>query len=454
MGCLVNSCLSSLCWWAWAATIRGLKRQPASGSAHVDIHINYNMLVRFRTLTLTGRQRPPVPSITRCVRRRNCCSSSNMSVNMTTGGSSSKSAPIIREFVDVEGGDIRSRGQSDGIRFRLVSYNILAQAYVKSSLFPHSPSPSLRWKARSQAILTLLKNLGADFFCLQEVDEYDSFYKRNMADHGYSSIYVQRSGQKRDGCGIFYKNNCAELLGKETIEYNDLVDLLLDETSLSADKQNETLADGNNGAHAMNDSPVKSSPECRGDPNDPHVRLKRDCVGIMAAFRLKDPFHRVVILANTHLYWDPEWADVKLAQAKYLLSRLAQFKTLVTDKFECTPSLILSGDFNSTPGDKVYQYLISGNSSSASLMTCLEELPFPLCSVHAFTRGEPPFTNCTPDFTNTLDYIFFSPSDCLKPVSILELPELDSPDVVGGLPNYSHPSDHLPIGAEFEITKE
>lgn len=41
----------------------------------------------------------------------------------------------------------------------------------------------------------------------QEVDEYDSFYKRNMADHGYSSIYVQRSGQKRDGCGIFYKNN-------------------------------------------------------------------------------------------------------------------------------------------------------------------------------------------------------------------------------------------------------
>ncbi|WRX18759.1 Endonuclease/exonuclease/phosphatase - like 9 [Theobroma cacao] len=437
MGCLVNSFLSSLCWWAWASTIRGLNRQPGSSGADVDIHMNYNMLVRFRTLTLTGRQRPPVPSITRCVRRRNCCSSSNMSVNMTTGGSSSKSAPIIREFVDVEGGDIRSRGQSDGIRFRLVSYNILAQAYVKSSLFPHSPSPSLRWKDRSQAILTLLKNLGADFFCLQWMSMIP-FTKETWRIMDIPVSMFREVGRSAMDVEFFSRTT----------------DLLLDETSLSADKQNETLADGNNGAHAKNDSPVKSSPECRGDPNDPHVRLKRDCVGIMAAFRLKDPFHHVVILANTHLYWDPEWADVKLAQAKYLLSRLAQFKTLVTDKFECTPSLILSGDFNSTPGDKVYQYLISGNSSSASLMTCLEELPFPLCSVHAFTRGEPPFTNCTPDFTNTLDYIFFSPSDCLKPVSILELPELDSPDVVGGLPNYSHPSDHLPIGAEFEITKE
>ncbi|KAF3951803.1 hypothetical protein CMV_022588 [Castanea mollissima] len=114
-------------------------------------------------------------------------------------------SPIYREFISVEGSDINSRSRSDGIRFRLVSYNILAQVYVKSSLFPHSPSPCLRWKARSQAILSVLKNFGADFLCLQEVDEYDSFYKGNMESLGYSSIYVQRNGQKRDGCGIFYK---------------------------------------------------------------------------------------------------------------------------------------------------------------------------------------------------------------------------------------------------------
>jgi CCR4-NOT transcription complex subunit 6 len=73
----------------------------------------------------------------------------------------------------------------------------------------------------------------------------------------------------------------------------------------------------------------------------------------MAAFRINKPFQHIVIVANTHLYWDPELADVKLAQAKYLLSRLAQFKTLISDEFECTPSLLLAGDFNSIPGDMV-----------------------------------------------------------------------------------------------------
>lgn len=98
---------------------------------------------------------------------------------------------------------------------------------------------------------------------------------------------------------------------------------------------------------------------------------------------------------------------------------------------------------------------MSGNpSSSAPMPECLEELPISLCSVYACTRGEPPFTNCTPGFTGTLDYILFSPSDHIKPISFLELPDSNAPDVDGGLPNYFHPSDHLPIGVEFEITKE
>ncbi|KAL4384577.1 hypothetical protein GQ457_15G007670 [Hibiscus cannabinus] len=427
------------------------------------------LIIRRTTAVAFTIARPPIPSTISRGRRLSVSSkskierNSSMSVSLSTStssGGNGKSGPIVREFVSVEDCS-DARGQADAIRFRLVSYNILAQVYVKSSLFPHSPSPCLRWKARSQAILTILKNLGADFFSLQEVDEFDSFYKKSMEGLGYSSIYIQRSGQKRDGCGIFYKKKLVELLLEETIDYNDLVPSVHGEASLSSDKQNAPLTSGNNGddpkqdlSEKLSELSVKSSPEHRGDPNDPRVRLKRDCVGIMAAFKLKHPFHHVVVLANTHLYWDPEWADVKLAQAKYLLARLSQFKTLVTDRFECTPSVILCGDFNSTPGDKVYQYLISGNSSSTSSDRSLEELPLPLCSVYASTRGEPPFTNCTPDFTNTLDYILFSPSDCLKPISVLQLPELDSPDVAGALPNYSHPSDHLPIGAEFEITKD
>ncbi|XP_052209692.1 carbon catabolite repressor protein 4 homolog 4 isoform X3 [Diospyros lotus] len=331
---------------------------------------------------------------------------------------STKAALICPKFIPVEHHEITSTG----FKFRLVSYNILAQAYAKSEQFPHSPSPCRKWKTRSQAILTLLKNLGADFLCLQEVDEYDTFYKVNMETLGYASIYVQRSGKKLDGCGIFYKKNNAELVLDEKIEYNDLAECIEDETTLHVDKYNDTLASG--------------SKEI-----EPKEAI---CFQIYSRKMPMDFVEIPMILV------DPDWADVKLAQAKYLLSRLAQFKTLVAEKFQCTPSVMVAGDFNSTPGDKVYEYMISGSSSMGS-PNCVEDVPMGLCSVYAFTRGEPAFTNCTPGFTGTLDYIFFSPLGDVKPVSYLQLPELESPDVIGGLPNYHHPSDHLPIGVEFEV---
>lgn len=359
-------------------------------------------------------------------------------------------APLSPKFVPAEKSEITSVSKSDGFRFSFVSYNILAQAYVKSAMFPHSPGPCLKWKSRSKAVLTVLKSLGADFLCLQELDEYDSFYKKNIESVGYSSIYIQRSGQKRDGCGIFYKQDSAELVIEEKIDYNDLVPSMQDNNS-SEDKD-ENLPAGGNKKLASKDVCSKNSRADHGDLNDPCVRFKRDCVGIMAAFRLKDPCH-VIIVANTHIYWDPELADVKLAQVRYFLSRLAQFKLLVSDKFDWSPSVVVAGDFNSLPESQVYQYLTSGSSELGSLPEIPDDVRIPLCSVYASTRGEPHFTNCTPGFTGTLDYILFSPSGDIKPVSYLELPEPEAADVQGGLPNYYHPSDHLPIGAEFEIVQ-
>lgn len=90
---------------------------------------------------------------------------------------------------------------------RIVSYNILAQSYVKGISFPHSPSPCLRWKNRSKAVLERLLSFDADVLCLQELDEYESYYKSRLTREGYSSVYIQRSGRKRDGCGIFFKRS-------------------------------------------------------------------------------------------------------------------------------------------------------------------------------------------------------------------------------------------------------
>ncbi|KAM0935287.1 putative poly(A)-specific ribonuclease [Dioscorea sansibarensis] len=108
----------------------------------------------------------------------------------------------------------------------------------------------------------------------------------------------------------------------------------------------------------------------------------------LQAFKLNDPSHHLIIVANTHI-WDPELIDGKLAQVKCLLLRVAQFKEAVSDKYGCS-SIMFAGDFNSTPGDesfKVYEYIISAPTIQ-------------LHSLYGRNGREPPFTNC---FTGTLD---------------------------------------------------
>jgi CCR4-NOT transcription complex subunit 6 len=47
-----------------------------------------------------------------------------------------------------------------------------------------------------------------------------------------------------------------------------------------------------------------------GDPNDPRVRLKRDCVGLLTAFKLSDPYDHILIVANTHIYWQVKQLEI------------------------------------------------------------------------------------------------------------------------------------------------
>ncbi|KAJ3681584.1 hypothetical protein LUZ60_014157 [Juncus effusus] len=366
-----------------------------------------------------------------------------------TATSPSNSNPVPPIFVSLRDEDNSQpiQNSSNVKSFRLVSYNILAQSYVKSSYFPHSPSACLKWRARSQAVLKHLKDFGADFLCLQELDEFNSFYKKNMESFGYSSVYIQRTGGKKDGCGILYKKSSAEMLLSEEIHYNDLVNQVEQSDNSTTNEINNEEIDISKLEIKLELNKKKAA--IRGDPNDPKVRLKRDCVGLMAAFKLNNNINNnnLVIIANTHIYWDPEWADVKLAQVKYLLSRVSKFRENISRELSINTNklpVIITGDFNSIPGDQVYKYITSE-----------EESPIKLYSLYGSNGGEPKFTNYTPGFTGTLDYIFLSENiknnnELLTAVSLLQIPGPTCEKITGGLPNCFYPSDHLPIGADFD----
>ncbi|GJY50600.1 DNAse I-like superfamily protein [Tanacetum coccineum] len=179
-----------------------------------------------------------------------------------------------------------------------------------------------REKTRQQVTLDVLMNLDANILCLQELDNYDNFYKEKLWQYDYSSIYVKRGGMKKIRMWDLIKHNTLELDIEEKIDYNDLAELILDESTRV--KLKEKALDSDYGiwyrvlylnfcifldfglsSIMLLDFGIgqgKNSQD-HGDPDDPYVRLKHDCVAIMAAFKFKEPYEHYVIVANSHIYW-------------------------------------------------------------------------------------------------------------------------------------------------------
>lgn len=365
------------------------------------------------------------------------------------------------------------------VSIKIVSYNILAQAYVKSANFPYAPSKSLRWKTRSVAIAKELVGLDADFLCLQELDEFEVFYRPLLAQKGYEAVYMKRPGKKRDGSGIFYKREKFSFVAGHNIDYNDIVKDVVEKDVIQS---NKTASPTKSDLRKQD----KPKVEVSNKNNNAVVRLTRDCVGIMGAFEMKNKESNPFIVASTHLYWDPALADVKLAQAKHLVKSLLSFRQKVESQALSKTSIpaFVCGDFNSQPKDPVYTFLTSPTSLSESVPVSVKaessrsgndeesEVSEPplkklgreetgivvkkedfagFKSVYAEGGGEPRFTTYTPGFTGTLDYVFFNSESKVVIREILDVPGKDVSSVSGHLPNLYHPSDHLPVGAVLEF---
>jgi mRNA deadenylase 3'-5' endonuclease subunit Ccr4/uncharacterized protein with PIN domain len=86
---------------------------------------------------------------------------------------------------------------------------------------------------------------------------------------------------------------------------------------------------------------------------------------------------RLVLAANAHLFWNPDFACVKTHQAMYLLQQLEELRKLVVSQ-HCgvEVAVLLGGDFNSTPRSNVYRLLTSGEAeieNAASALAALAE---------------------------------------------------------------------------------
>jgi CCR4-NOT transcription complex subunit 6 len=154
-------------------------------------------------------------------------------------------------------------------------------------------------------------DLDADILSLQELDDYWTFFRPRLDEHGWGSIYGPRpslhisswSGKrKNDGCSIFYRKSKLEVVEVEIVNYSD----------------------------------------------------DHDRVALIALFKVigveKDSY---ILICTTHLYWNSKKVDIQLKELKELDEALRGIAITLQEKYKIANiPLIVSGDFSkciSTP---------------------------------------------------------------------------------------------------------
>lgn len=341
-----------------------------------------------------------------------------------------------------------------GARFRIATYNVLAEIYATQQQYPYCDIWALSWDYRFQNIMREIIDASPDVICLQEVqaDHYENHIYAAMSDQGYEGVYKQKTRQsmglagKVDGCALFWRRAKFHLAESYSIEFNELAQRQATQVLGLSPRSEE-------GAAFLN-------------------RLSKDNVAQLVVLELaqptlatrtnRDPINQVCI-ANTHLYSNKDFPDVKLWQAWQLLQELENF---VLSRGTNLP-LIICGDFNSTPDTAVYDLLsrqtVHPGHPDVNIATnddIPNVLPDAMNITHSFQLGsayqtvlgdEPVQTNYTGNFKGVLDYVWYSVQN-LRPLSAAPIP--DEPILTRhgeALPSTEFSSDHIMLISDIQI---
>jgi len=325
----------------------------------------------------------------------------------------------------------------DGNRFRIMSFNILAETYATSERHSYVPCWALSGDYRKQRILKEILQLDADIICLQEVEgkQFSEFFEPELRNEKYAGIFRPKSRARTmdntanvDGCAMFFRKEKFRIIEDRLIEFQSLA--------------------------------LSRFSELTGDRAGFERVMTKDNIAVAAVLevlsRQGQRKSSKIIIANTHIHWDPDMSDVKLLQAQFLTEELSSLKAKIGE--DCP--MVVAGDFNSMPSSGVYSLLRDGYAPA-------DHPAFQSYNFGKYTRdgtmhslrlvsayapiGEPPFTNYNSDFMGVLDYLWYSEQSLrvlgvLQPYSLDDVMQQKSP-----LPNPHFPSDHIPIMAEMEL---
>ncbi|KAL7982155.1 hypothetical protein Chor_001212 [Crotalus horridus] len=350
--------------------------------------------------------------------------------------------------------------------FTVMCYNVLCDKYATRQLYGYCPSWALNWEYRKKGIMEEIVNWDADIISLQEVEteQYFTLFLPALKERGYDGFFSPKSRAKImseqerkhvDGCAIFFKTEKFTLVQKHTVEFNQVA---MANSEGSEAMLNRVMTKDNIGVAVV-------------------LEVHKELFG--AGMK---PLHTVdsqlLIIANAHMHWDPEYSDVKLVQTMMFISELKNILEKASDRPGSPTAdttsipLVLCADLNSLPDSGVVEYL--SNGIVADNHKDFKELRYNECLMNftgngktgasegrithgfqlksAYENNLMPYTNYTFDFKGVIDYIFYSNPhmNVLGVLGPLD-PHWLVENNITGCPHPHIPSDHFSLLTQLEL---
>ena len=183
------------------------------------------------------------------------------------------------------------------------------------NLYRGKPQYLLEWDYRWSGIQREINTFNPDIVTFQEVqfsgpDHFSEQIKPWFTQLGYEDVSQRRTGDKQDGCAIFFRKDMFNLMSSRGILYK------------------------------QNDVPL----------------LDKDNIGLVCCLRTNTGSRLVV--ATTHLLFNPKRHEIRLAQTALLLTELDRI-AWDKNKKSYVP-VILTGDLNTQPFSDTYNLLTRG----------------------------------------------------------------------------------------------
>lgn len=206
-----------------------------------------------------------------------------------------------------------------------MSYNILSQDLIEahSRLYKKCDPASLQWSNRQKLILKEFEKEDAKIICLQEVNHkhYENFFVPYFEKLGFTGLYKKRLGDKQDGCAIFFSKSMFNNVEVKIIEY------WRPEENAIMDRENVALV-------------------------------------VVLQPTWARSFDRLIV-ANTHILFNPKRGDIKLGQLRILFAELQKLAKMNNEE-DYHPTIVC-GDFNLLPYSMLHDFIQIGALSTDNL---------------------------------------------------------------------------------------